>query len=128
MLAFFVFESKSRAVFKQLNNYLSSYTFLSSYMLKKLPKAFRNFYFLTAFFFVLWMIALDSNNLFMRYQLSSKLRSLENERVYYEEKIKEVEKDRNELFGDNESLEKFAREKYLMKKETEDIFIVEEKD
>ena len=97
-------------------------------MLKKLPKLFRNFYFLTAFFFVLWMIALDSNNLFMRYQLSSKLRSLENEKVYYEEKIKEVEKDRNELFGDNESIEKFAREKYLMKKETEDIFIVEEKD
>jgi cell division protein DivIC len=97
-------------------------------MLKKLPKPFRNFYFLTAFFFVLWMIALDSNNMFMRYQLSSKLRSLENERVYYEEKIKEVEKDRNELFGDNQSLEKFAREKYLMKKETEDIFIVEEKD
>ena len=97
-------------------------------MLKKLPKAFRNFYFLTAFFFVLWMIALDSNNLFMRYQLSSKLRSFENEKVYYEEKIKEVEKDRDELFGDNESLEKFAREKYLMKKETEDIFIVEEKD
>ena len=97
-------------------------------MLKKLPKVFRNFYFLTAFFFVLWMIALDSNNLFTRYQLSSKLRSLENERVYYEEKIKEVEKDRDELFGDNESLEKFAREKYLIKKETEDIFIVEEKD
>jgi cell division protein DivIC len=97
-------------------------------MLKKLPKVFRNFYFLTAFFFVLWMIALDSNNLFTRYQLSSKLRSLENERVYYEEKIKEVEKDRDELFGDNESLEKFARDKYLMKKETEDIFIVEEKD
>jgi hypothetical protein len=64
----------------------------------------------------------------MRFQLSSKLRSLENERVYYEEKIKEVEKDRNELFGDNHSLEKFAREKYLMKKESEDIFIVEEKD
>jgi len=97
-------------------------------MLKKLPKAFRNFYFLTAFFFLLWMVALDSNNLFMRYQLTSKLRSLENEKVYYEEKIKEVEKDRDELFGDNESLEKFAREKYLMKKETEDIFIVEEKD
>ena len=97
-------------------------------MLKKLPKAFRNFYFLTAFFFLLWMVALDSNNLFMRYQLTSKLRSLENEKVYYEEKIMEVEKDRDELFGDNESLEKFAREKYLMKKETEDIFIVEEKD
>lgn len=97
-------------------------------MLNKLLRPFRNFYFLTAFVFILWMITLDSNNLFARYQLSSKLRSLENEKEYYEEKIKEVEKDRDELFGDRESLEKFAREKYLMKKETEDIFIVEEKD
>lgn len=97
-------------------------------MFNRLPKPFRNFYFLTAFFFLLWMIALDSNNLIARFQLSSKLGSLENEKAYYEEKIKEVEKDRDELFGDRESLEKFAREKYLMKKETEDIFIVEEKD
>jgi cell division protein FtsB len=74
------------------------------------------------------MLTLDSNNLIARYQLSSKLTSLENEKEYYEEKIKEVEKDRNELFGDRESLEKFAREKYLMKKETEDIYIVVEKD
>jgi cell division protein FtsB len=74
------------------------------------------------------MLTLDSNNLFARYQLSAKLRSLENEKEYYEEKIKEVEKDRDELFGDRESLEKFAREKYFMKKESEDIFIVEVKD
>jgi hypothetical protein len=37
-----------------------------------------------------------------------------------------VKKDHDELFGDRASLEKFAREKYLMKKESEDIFIVEE--
>lgn len=97
-------------------------------MLNKLPPIFRNFYFLTAFVFLAWMVTLDSNNLFARYQLSSKLSSLENEKKYYEEKIKEVKKDRDELFGDRESLEKFAREKYFMKKETEDIFIIEEKD
>ncbi len=97
-------------------------------MFNRLPRAFRNFYFLTALFFFIWMVALDSNNLFTRYELSSKLNGLENEKAYYEEKIKEVEKDRDELFGDRESLEKFAREKYLMKKESEDIFIVEEKD
>lgn len=97
-------------------------------MLDKLPKSFRNFYFLTGLVFLLWMLTLDSNNLFARYQLSAKLRSLENEKEYYEEKIKEVEKDRDELFGDRESLEKFAREKYFMKKESEDIFIVEVKD
>jgi cell division protein DivIC len=96
-------------------------------MIKKLPKAFRNFYVVTAAVFFVWILALDANNLIMRFQLSSKYNSLENEKEYYEEKIKEVEKDRDELFGDRESLEKFAREKYLMKKETEDIFIVEEK-
>lgn len=97
-------------------------------MLNRLPKPFRNFYITTACVFLVWMLALDSNNLISRFQLSGKLRSLENEKEYYEEKIKEVEQDRDELFGDRESIEKFAREKYLMKKETEDIFIVEEKD
>lgn len=81
----------------------------------------------TGCIFFIWILALDSTNLIMRFQLSSKYNALENEKEYYEEKIKEVEKDREELFGDRESLEKFAREKYLMKKETEDIFIVEEK-
>jgi cell division protein DivIC len=96
-------------------------------MLNKLPKQFRNFYIITTAIFLLWMLLLDSNNLISRFQLSGKLNSLENERGYYEEKIKEVEKDHNEVFGDRESLEKFAREKYLMKKESEDIYIVVEK-
>jgi cell division protein DivIC len=95
-------------------------------MLKKLPKAFRNFYVVTLAIFFVWMLVLDSNNLIARFQLSSKLSDLENEKEHYQEKIKEVEKDRNELFGDRESIEKFAREKYLMKKESEDIYIIVE--
>lgn len=73
------------------------------------------------------MLLLDSNNIVARYQLGSKLSSLEDEKEYYEEKIREVKKDRSELFGDRESIEKFAREKYLMKKESEDIYVIEEK-
>jgi len=96
-------------------------------MIKKLPKAFRNFYFLSLAIFFAWMLLLDTNNLVARYQLGSKLNSLEDEKAYYEEKISEVKKDRSELFGDRESIEKFARERYLMKRETEDIFIIEVK-
>jgi cell division protein DivIC len=95
-------------------------------MFKKLPKAFRNFYIVTIAFFFVWMLALDSNNLIARYQLSSKLDNLEDEKEYYLEKIGQVEKDRDELFGDRESVEKFAREKYLMKKASEDIFVIVE--
>jgi cell division protein DivIC len=95
-------------------------------MFKKLPKAFRNFYIVAAAIFLIWMIALDSNNLISRFQLSAKLNSLEDEKEYYEEKIREVGKDHDELFGDRESVEKFAREKYLMKKESEDIYVIVE--
>jgi cell division protein DivIC len=93
-------------------------------MMKKLPKAFRNFYVITLAIFLAWMLLLDSNNLVARYQLASKLNSLEEEKGYYEEKIREVKNDRSQLFGDRESIEKFAREKYLMKKESEDIYVI----
>jgi cell division protein DivIC len=96
-------------------------------MFNRLPKAFRNFYVVSIFIFLAWMLLLDSNNIVARYQLASKLNSLKDEKVYYEEKIKEVGKDRAELFGDKESIEKFAREKYLMKKESEDIYVIVEK-
>jgi len=95
-------------------------------MLKKLPPVFRNFYFITAVSFFTWMIFLDSNDLISRFKMSSKLRSLEREKEFYQEKISEVEKDRTELMTNKELLEKFAREKYLMKKESEDLFIVQE--
>ncbi len=95
-------------------------------MLKKLPKAFRNFYIVSGLIFLIWMLFLDSNDFLSRYKLTAKLRSLEGEKEYYAEKIKGVVSDRAELMGTRELLEKFAREKYLMKKQTEDIFIVVE--
>ena len=97
-------------------------------MLKRIPPAFRNFYFVTGISFLVWMIFLDSNDLINRFRLTNKLHTLESEKEYYQEKIREVEKDRQQLMGTTELLEKFAREKYLMKKQTEDIFIIEEKD
>jgi cell division protein FtsB len=94
-------------------------------MLKKLPPVFRNFYLVTGLCFLLWLTFLDANDLISRFSLSAKLHSLENEKEYYEKKIKEVEQDRKELMTNKELLEKFAREKYLMKKESEDVFIIQ---
>jgi cell division protein DivIC len=94
-------------------------------MLKKLPPILRNFYVVTGLCFLVWLTFLDSNDLISRFSLSAKLHSLENEKEYYEKKIGEVQKDRTELMTNKELLEKFAREKYLMKKETEDVFIIQ---
>jgi cell division protein FtsB len=95
-------------------------------MLKKLPPAFRNFYFVCGISFLAWMIFLDSNDLITRFKMASKLGELEDEKGYYTQKIIEVEKDRNELMTNRELLEKFAREKYLMRKESEDVFVIVE--
>lgn len=95
-------------------------------MLKRLPPLFRNFYVVAILLFLIWMIFLDSNDLINRYRMSRKIDALENEKEYYKERIAEVEKDRMELTTNRELLEKFAREKYLMKKKTEDIFIIQE--
>jgi cell division protein DivIC len=97
-------------------------------MLKKLPPALKNFYVVTGLCFLVWMLFLDSNDLISRFKLGAKLRNLNNEKEYYQAKITDVEKDRQELMTDKELLEKFAREKYLMKKEKEDIFIIQEED
>jgi cell division protein FtsB len=94
-------------------------------MLKNLPPILRNFYVVTGVCFLTWLTFLDSNDLISRFSLTTKLRSLENEKKYYETKIKEVEQDRKELTTNKELLEKFAREKYLMKKESEDVFIIQ---
>jgi len=70
----------------------------------------------------------DSNDFFTQYKLSSKSNNLKSQREYYIERIEEVRKDREELLSNPELLEKFARENYLMKKPTEDIYIIVEEE
>ena len=72
------------------------------------------------------MLFIDSNDFVSQYKLSNKLSTLEEQKSYYLEKIEQVKKDREELMSDDKLLEKFAREKYFMKKETEDVFVIVE--
>lgn len=95
-------------------------------MFKRLPKFTRNFYFVFTFFFLIWMLFFDSNDLIEQFRLRKKLKSLEEQKEFYMKKIEEVKKEREELFGNSESLEKYAREKYFMKRRGEDIYIIED--
>ena len=72
------------------------------------------------------MLFIDANDVFTQFQLERQRKNLEDEKAYYLNKIEEVKKDREELLSNDALLEKFAREKYLMKKPTEDLFIVVE--
>ena len=91
---------------------------------KKLPGIFKNFYFIAGVLFVLWLLIFDSNDLFTQKRLSDKKEELEKSKEFYEDKILEVKNDREALLTDDEQLEKLAREKYLMQKDSEDVYII----
>lgn len=70
------------------------------------------------------MAFVDSNGFSSQYQLTKKLNDLESEKEYYLAKKSQVLQDRQELTTNKELLEKFARERYLMKKSSEDLYVI----
>ena len=60
--------------------------------------------------------------------MTKKLNDLEDEKEHFTQKIAEVQKDREELLSNSALLEKYAREKYQMKRPTEDLFIIMKKE
>ena len=91
---------------------------------QKIRGLFKNFYFLFCLCFVLWMTIIDSNGFINRYRLSDKLSELNSQKEFYVKEIDKVSLDKERFESDQELLEKYAREEYLMKKESEDIFYV----
>lgn len=91
---------------------------------QKIRGLFKNFYFLFFLCFVLWMTIIDSNGFINRYRLSDKLSELNSQKEFYIKEIDKVSLDKERFESDQELLEKYAREEYLMKKESEDIFYV----
>jgi cell division protein FtsB len=93
-------------------------------LLDKVPNWLKNRYSLTLVAFTVWMLFFDSNDAFMLYKLKSELKTISTEKEYFEERIEDTRADLDNLLNDNEKLEKFAREKYLMKNDNEDIFVI----
>ena len=89
--------------------------------LSAIPPIFLNKYIVAAMAFLVWMIFFDQNKLTNQIKLSQEINELEKNREYYQEQIKVVKEARVDL---NNNLEKFAREKYFLKKKDEDVFII----
>ncbi len=95
---------------------------------KKIFPHLKNKYILSLLLFLVWVLFFDSNNLIDRYIEHRNIRQLNKDKQYFKERIRKDSLRLNELKTDRENLEKFAREQYLMKRENEDIFIIEFED
>ncbi len=93
-------------------------------MLKKLLPHFKNKYVLTLLIFITWMLFFDRNDIISQIGMRSKLSQMKQDKLYYTEEIEKNKKEMEELMTNPKTLEKFAREKYLMKKDDEDVFVI----
>ena len=92
--------------------------------MKRLIDLFKNKFFLCTVAFVVWMVFFDKNDLLSQYQYHQEVSKLKEERDFYKTQNVKVARDLDELTSDPQKLEKFAREKYLMRKDNEDVFVV----
>jgi cell division protein FtsB len=74
--------------------------------------------------FVVWISFFDRNDLFTQWDRKQELKKLEISTAFYEKEIVNTKKDLTELTNNPATLEKFAREKYYLKRPNEEIFLV----
>ena len=79
-------------------------------------------------FFLAYMLFFDEYNWIRIKEDNHKLKALKEERAYLRDKIEADRQQLKILQNDTQELEKFAREKYLLKKENEEVFIIQEEE
>lgn len=90
-------------------------------------KLIKNKYFLVIVGLVVWLLYFDKNDVFTQFDLIKKCNKLNSEKEYYISEIEKNKKEIVELQNNKKSLETFAREKYLMKRDNEDVFVFVQK-
>ena len=90
-------------------------------LLEEIPAFLRNKYILALILFFGWMLFFDKHDVITQWRLQRTVNRLEEDKAFYREKIEEAKKERLEI---EINKEKLARERYFMKKDGEDVFII----
>jgi cell division protein DivIC len=91
---------------------------------KPVIKVITNKYLLILSVFIVWMVFFDENSILMHREFNKEIDKLNSEKEYYNSQI-DQDKEIIKKLKNKEELEKFAREEYNMKKDNEDIYIIE---
>ncbi len=93
-------------------------------LLSRIPSWLKNKYILASAFFICWMLFFDHNDIFLQGSRYRELKELQESKRYYETQIEKTQKEVENIRTSSSSVEKIAREKYLMKKDNEELFII----
>ena len=96
-------------------------------LISRLPAWLRNKYFIAFAAFCVIMLFLDKNDIFTQFGRKKELHNLQTSKNYYIRQNEVLRQESEALKHDPQSIEKLAREKYLMKKDNEELFLISEK-
>jgi cell division protein FtsB len=94
--------------------------------LKKISSILLNRYFIVSVIFIVWMLFFDQRDYFQQKASAEELQKIQNSTKYYNDEINNTKKQLNNLQGNPTSIEKFARERYLLKREGEELYLFED--
>lgn len=92
--------------------------------LTHIPSWLKSKYLIAGVSFAVWMLFFDPKDLLSDIERRNKLNELQTSELHLKEQITDAKQELNLLKNNAQSIEKYAREKYLMKKDNEDLFIV----
>ena len=96
-------------------------------VLQRIPAWLRNKYVLTLIGFTIWMLFVDDRDFYVTYfKQRNELNALMISKQYYEQQISTTREELGQLKVNAATIEKYAREKYRMKRDNEDLFVVEQ--
>jgi cell division protein FtsB len=96
-------------------------------IIDRIPPVLRNKYALTLMVFIVWMFFFDDRDIITtHFRYRKELNDLEKSKAIYTQKIEETRQELEKLQNDPNILEKYARERYRMKKDNEDLYIISE--
>ncbi len=87
-------------------------------------KIIKNRFIIVTLVFLGYLIFLDQYNFHAQYRLLSELSHLEDEKEFYQNELYKDSLTYHTLFNNKENIEKYARERFMMKKPNEDIFLI----
>jgi cell division protein FtsB len=94
-------------------------------LIDRIPSWLKNKYALSAICFFVWIMFIDDRDFITtHFRYVNELHKLEVQKKYYEDQISTVQAELDQLKHNPATLEKYAREKYLMKRDNEDLFLV----
>jgi cell division protein FtsB len=95
-------------------------------VLKKIAPFILNRYFLVSVGFLVWMLFFDQRDFFQQRERAGELHKLEAAKKYYQEEIDATKKQLENLQNNPAAIEKYARERYLLRREGEDVYLFED--